>query len=78
MALAWLYVHTNGSLLLTMLMHSAVNQSPGIVPSALPNANHVFSLRASPVMWLTLLLLWIPAAYFLIRMPRAESLAVAP
>jgi membrane protease YdiL (CAAX protease family) len=32
-AMAWLYVHTHGSLLLVMLMHSAVNQALGVVPS---------------------------------------------
>ncbi|HJT17392.1 MAG TPA: CPBP family intramembrane glutamic endopeptidase, partial [Thermoanaerobaculia bacterium] len=32
--LAWLYVRTNGSLLLTMLMHAAFNNMKDIVPSA--------------------------------------------
>lgn len=71
-AITWLYAHTNGSLLLTMLMHSAVNQSLGIVPSALPHAGNPFSLHASPVMWLTTLFLWIPGVYFLVRMPRTK------
>src|ERR1700676_2285886 len=43
-AIAWLYAHTNGSLLLTMLMHSAVNQTLGIVPSAVANATNPFAL----------------------------------
>jgi membrane protease YdiL (CAAX protease family) len=34
-AIAWLYASTNGSLLLAMLMHSAVNQTVGIVPTRL-------------------------------------------
>src|SRR4030095_15188573 len=33
-ALAWLYWRTNGSLLLTMLMHAAINNTMNIVPSA--------------------------------------------
>ena len=32
-AFAWLYARTNGSLLLTMLLHAAINNSKDIVPS---------------------------------------------
>jgi hypothetical protein len=56
-ALAWLYASTGGSLLLPMVLHSAVNNSKDIVPSALPGATNVFALQASPVAWLTLALL---------------------
>jgi CAAX protease family protein len=52
-AITWLYAHTNGSLLLTTLMHSAVNQTVGIVPSANANPGNPFALRVSLVMWLT-------------------------
>ena len=72
-AFAWLYKHTHGSLLLTMLMHSAVNNIPHFLPSAVTNAKNVFSLHASLVAWLTVVFLWIPAAYFLVRMPKAEN-----
>jgi membrane protease YdiL (CAAX protease family) len=70
-AMAWLYARTNGSLLLVMLLHSAVNNSKDIVPSAVPEggATHIFGLSASLVAWLTATLLWIGAAYFLARMP---------
>ena len=61
-------MHTHGSLLLTMLMHSAVNQTTLIVPSAAPTAASPFALHASAVGWMTVVLLWIPAAYFLVRM----------
>lgn len=71
-AMAWLYAHTGGSLLLVMLMHSAVNNSKDMVPSALPGATNTFGLSASPVAWLTVTLLWICAAYFLARMPTPE------
>lgn len=75
-AIAWLYTHVRGSLLLTMLMHSAINQTLGIVPSASAHPTNAFSLHVSPLMWLTAALLGISAAYFLVRMPRAEQLYV--
>lgn len=71
-AITWLYAHTNGSLLLTMLMHSAVNQTVGIVPSASANPGNPFSLSVSLVMWLTAAFLWITALYFLVTMPKTE------
>ena len=74
-AIAWLYARTNGSLLLVMLLHSAVNNAKDIVPSAVPGANSTFGLSASLVAWLTVTLLWICAAYFLTTMRhRAERL----
>jgi membrane protease YdiL (CAAX protease family) len=69
-AMAWLYAHTDGSLLLVMLLHAAVNNSKDIVPSAVPSATNPFGLSASLVAWLTLTFLWVCAAYFLARMPR--------
>ena len=68
-AMAWLYGHAGGSLLLTMLMHSAVNQTSGIVPSAVPGATNPFAPSTSLVAWLTVALLWVCAAFFLMRMP---------
>ena len=67
-AMAWLYMHTNGSVLLAMLMHSAVNQTVGIVPSAIPNATNPFAWNTTRVALITLGLLWICSAYFLVRM----------
>ena len=71
-AITWLYAQTNGSLLLTMLMHSAVNQTVGIVPSANANPGNPFSLRVSLVMWLTAAFLWMTALYFLGRMSKVK------
>jgi CAAX protease family protein len=71
-AITWLYAHTNQSLLLVMLMHSAVNQTIGIVPSAVAGAANPFALSPSLVAWLTLAILWITAGYFLVRMPTTE------
>jgi uncharacterized protein len=72
-AITWLYAHTNESLLLAMLMHSAVNQTLGIVPPAVANAANPFALSASLVAWLTAALSAITAVYFLARMPRIEQ-----
>lgn len=71
-AMAWLYWHTSGSLLLAVLMHAAINQSKDIVPSAVAGASNPWGLNPSPVAWLTVALLWIAAAYFLARMPVAR------
>jgi membrane protease YdiL (CAAX protease family) len=74
-AFAWLYVRTDGSLLLTMLLHAAVNNTKDIVPSATANATNTFSLYASPVMYLTVLVLWAAAIYFLARMAPRQQVA---
>ena len=72
-AIAWLYGNTNGSLLLAILMHSAVNQSKDIVPSIVTAATNPLALSTSMVAWLTIALLWVCAAYFLVRMSRDET-----
>ena len=64
-ALAWLYARSGGSLLLVMLLHSAINNTKDIVPSGVSEPPGVFSLGASPVSWLTLALLWLCAAFML-------------
>lgn len=69
-AMAWLYWRTEGSLLLTMLMHAAVNNTAGIVSSP-PSVTNPFSVRTTLAAWLTAALLWICAPYFLVRMRRA-------
>ena len=69
-AIAWLYAHTKGSLLLVMILHAAINNTKDIVPSAAANAANPFALNISTVGWLTLALLWLSAGYFLARMPR--------
>lgn len=76
-AIAWLYAHTNGSLLLVMLMHAAINNSKDIVPSGITNAHSALSLHASLVTYLTAALLWLAAAYFLTRMPSAPLQSIA-
>ncbi len=71
-AISWLYAHTNESLLLVMLMHSAVNQTLGTVPSAVAKATNPFALSPSLVAWLTAAFLWLSAAYFLVRMHKTQ------
>ncbi len=68
-AIAWLYWRTQGSLLLTMLMHAAINNTTGIVPGA-TTVTSPLVVGTSPVGWLTVALLWIAAGYFLVRMPK--------
>jgi membrane protease YdiL (CAAX protease family) len=72
-AMAWLYWRTKGSLLLTMLMHAAINNTAGIVSSPASTTNP-FALKTSLVAWLTAAVLWLSAAYFLIRMRGATLL----
>ncbi len=76
--MAWVWKQTNGSVLLTMLMHSAVNNSKDIVPSAMLGGTSTFGFKASPVAWLTVLLLWVCAAYFLHRISRVKSSVPQP
>jgi len=72
-AIAWLYANSKGSLLLTMLMHSAVNQTVGIVPDTLAQPGNPFSLRAPIPFYLTVGFLWIAAGYFLVRFRHAPA-----
>jgi membrane protease YdiL (CAAX protease family) len=67
-AAAWLYWRTNGSLLLVMLLHASANNTKDMVPSVVPGATNPFALSTSLVAWLTVAVLWIAAAYFLVRM----------
>lgn len=72
-AFGWLWWRTGGSLLLTMLLHAAVNNTRDIVPSAVAGADAPFGLSTSVVAWLTVLLLWICAGYFLVRLRSASA-----
>ena len=74
-AMAWLYANTRGSLLPVMLMHAAVNNTKDIVPSAEPNPTNPWALSHSLVAWLTVVVLWLCAGYFLLRMRKTSQLA---
>jgi membrane protease YdiL (CAAX protease family) len=71
--MAWIYWRTNGSLLLVMLFHAAVNNTKDIVPSATPGARSTFTLHASEVGWITVALLWTFAAVLLFAMRRVRQ-----
>jgi membrane protease YdiL (CAAX protease family) len=74
-AMAWLYWHTNGSLLLAVLMHTAINQTKDLVPSTVAGASDPWRFSSTPVAWLTVTLLCVAAAYFIVRMARARRSA---
>lgn len=67
-AMAWLYGKTGGSVLLTMLMHAAVNNIKDIVPSA-AEPGGTFSWHGSLTMDLTAGLMAVMAVALLVRMP---------
>ena len=71
-AMTWLFLNTNGSLVPVMLMHAAVNNTTGIVPSSATTAPGVFSLHATSMAWITIGVMWVGAAYFLPRMSRSQ------
>jgi uncharacterized protein len=72
-AMTWLYARTEGSLFLMMLMHSAINQSTGMVSSTVPGATNVFALSSSPAAWTTAGLLWLFATFALASMYRPRN-----
>ncbi len=71
-ALAWLYWRTGGSLLTSMMMHAAINNTASIVSSPPSTTLHPFSLDAPLVAWLTATLSAIGAVYFAVRMRTAK------
>lgn len=71
--IAWLYERTGGSLLLTMLMHAAINNTTSIVPSGTAVVNNPFAFRISEMGALTAALLWVVAAWLLISMSRRRN-----
>jgi membrane protease YdiL (CAAX protease family) len=75
-AIAWLYTRVNGTLLPLMVMHAAVNNTKDIVPSATPGATDSFTFHASPVAWITVVVLWIAAVFFLADMPSRSQEAI--
>jgi hypothetical protein len=71
--MAWVYWKTGGSLLVVMLMHASVNNTTGIVPSAVAGATTPLAFHGSLVAWLTVLVSWMVAAPLLVRMRRAPA-----
>lgn len=71
-AMSWLYWKTQGSLLLVMIMHAAINNTSGIVPAALPSATDPMSFQGSFVAWATAGVAWVIAAALLYQMRGAH------
>jgi membrane protease YdiL (CAAX protease family) len=69
-AIAWLWDRTGGSLLLTMLLHAAINNSRDIVAAVRTDGMNVFGFEASLVSWLGAAVLWACALLFLAGMRR--------
>jgi membrane protease YdiL (CAAX protease family) len=69
-AMAWLYSKSQGSLLLVTLMHSAINETLGLVPIDVLTASPI-ALGVGTVAWLIDALLLMTAIGFLLRMPKA-------
>lgn len=72
-AMAWLYTHTGGSLLPVMLLHAAVNNTKDIVPSAAEVPGEVWTLGATPIAWISSVLLWLAAGVFLSQLQRGRK-----
>jgi membrane protease YdiL (CAAX protease family) len=72
-AMAWLYWRTRGSLLLTMLMHAAVNNLRPMATSPVP-AGTVFALRGPFMMWSVIGCMWVAAAGLLFTMRGVHEL----
>lgn len=72
-ALAWLWERTGRGLLLPMLLHAAWNNSKDIVPSGVAGGTATFGFHTSLVSWLTLAILWVCAACFLLDMSRRRA-----
>lgn len=73
-AMAWLYWRTEASLLLVMLLHATVNNTPHLVPSAVLRTATPFALSAPLAEWLMTAFLWMTAAYLLVRMARIATI----
>ena len=76
-AIAWLYWRTGMSLFLVMLMHAAINNTKDIVPAVARAPTNPFVPSATFTAWAGATLLWIVAAYLLVRM-RGAKLAQRP
>ena len=69
---AYVYWKTGGSLLLVMLMHAAVNNTTGIVPTAVGGDITPIALGGSLIAWATVAVSWAVAAPLLILMRKAD------
>jgi membrane protease YdiL (CAAX protease family) len=71
-AMAWLWQRTGRSLLLTMVMHAAYNNTKDIFTSVTPVGTRTFGLSASLLSWIAAAILCLCAAYFIVQMRRQK------
>lgn len=71
-AMAWLWQRTGRSLLLTMVMHAAYNNTKDIFTAVTPVGTRTFGLSASLLSWLAASILCLCAAYFIVQMRRQK------
>ncbi|MBX2962130.1 MAG: CPBP family intramembrane metalloprotease [Cyclobacteriaceae bacterium] len=74
--MAWLFWKVNGNLLPLMVFHAAINNTKDIVPSASKASESPFTLNASPIGWITLVLIWIFAFCLIYTMTRKPAATV--
>ncbi len=72
-AMAWLYANTRGSLLLAMLMHSAVNHTNGIVPTRLAEPANPLVLDTAPPTLISGAVVAVATVCFLVLMRHVEA-----
>ncbi|HVZ21931.1 MAG TPA: CPBP family intramembrane glutamic endopeptidase [Vicinamibacterales bacterium] len=75
-AIAWLYVNTGGSLLIAMLMHSAVNQTNGIVPTRRSTPGMPWRFDTSTITLMAVALFVASAVYLFAQLRRLDRVAV--
>jgi membrane protease YdiL (CAAX protease family) len=72
-AIAWLWARAGGSLLLTMLMHSAINNTRDIVAGIARAPASPFAPHAPLLGWIGAGVVWAAAAYFLTTMRKERA-----
>jgi len=60
------------------LMHTAVNQTKDIVTSRAATPGNPLALRATSLAWITIALLWLTAAYFILASRPKTSASTRP
>jgi membrane protease YdiL (CAAX protease family) len=75
--MAWLFWKVSGNLLPLMVFHAAINNTKDIVPSASKASASPFTLNASPIGWITVVLIWIVAFYVIYAMTRKPTATIA-
>ncbi|MBL7865221.1 MAG: CPBP family intramembrane metalloprotease [Cyclobacteriaceae bacterium] len=71
--MAWLLWKVKGNLLPLMVFHAAINNTKDIVPSLSEKSASPFNFNASPIGWITVVLIWIVASYVLYAMTRKPA-----